>query len=254
MVEQPGQLIDAYLDDLLDETERAAFERRLESDARLRAEVEGQRRIDGALGRLFAPPLGDGLASRIATLAATDRRPVVRMPARVSRWRRFAIAAALVIGVVGLYRLWDFVRPSQPTGRYAPQAWRSFETVYRDTVSRGFKPNWVCKNDREFVTAFRRQLGQALLLLPPPPGVAWAGLDYCNSITPQTMFLLAWVQGEKVLVLADQAASDRGQTLPPESRLHLFRRQVGNLVLYECTPLDQPYVLDNFYIPDLWGP
>jgi hypothetical protein len=252
-------LIDAYLDDLLEETERAAFERGLESDARLRAEVEGQRRIDGALGRLFAPPVGNALASRITTLVresilAPNRRPVVRMPARVSRWRRLAIAAALTMGVVGLYRLWDFVQPSRPRDIYAPQAWRSFEKVYRDTVAGGFKPGWVCKNDREFATAFRRRLGQALLLLPPPPGVAWAGLDYCNSITPRTMFLLAWVQGEKVLVLVDQAGSDRGQALPPESRLHLFRRQVGNLVLYECTPLDQPYVLDNFYIPDLSGP
>jgi hypothetical protein len=104
------------------------------------------------------------------------------------------------------------------------------------------------------MTAFCRRLGQALLLLPPPPGVAWAGLDYCNSISPRTMFVLAWVKGEKVIVFADQAESDKGQTLPLESGLHLFRRHVGNLVLYECTPLDQPLVLDQFYIPDTLGP
>ena len=170
MIEQPGQLIDAYLDDLLDETQRAAFERRLESDARLRAEVERQRRIDGSLGRLFAPPVGDHVVSRITTLAAKDRR-TARMPARVSRWRRFAIAAALALGIIGVYRLWDFGFPVRPSDMYAPQPWRSFETVYRDTVARGFKPGWVCKDDREFMTAFRRQLGQALLLVPPPPGI-----------------------------------------------------------------------------------
>ena len=158
------------------------------------------------------------------------------------------------MGVFGLYRIWSFVQPRPVIDQYAPQPWRSLEKVYHDTVAGGFKPNWVCKNDREFKAAFQRRLGQALLLPPPPPGVAWAGLDYSNSITPQTMFLLTWVRGKEVIVFADRNEFDKGQSLPPESGLHLFRRQVGKLVLYECTPYDQPSVLEEFYIPDIVGP
>lgn len=254
MMEQPGQLMDAYLDDLLDDAQREHFKRRLESDQRSRAEVECQQRIDGALDRLFAPSRAGELASRIAAVAATERRRVIRMPAGVSRWRRFAVAAVLVMGVVGLYRIWTFVKPRPVIDHYAPQPWRSLEKVYRDTVAGGFKPNWVCKNDREFKSAFQRRLGQALLLLPPPPGVAWAGLDYCNSITPQTMFLLTWVRGREVVVFADRNEFDKGQSLPLDSGLHLFRRQLGKLVLYECTPFDHPSVIEEFYIPDRVGP
>jgi len=58
----------------------------------------------------------------------------------------------------------------------------------------------------------------------------------------------------ETIVLADRASFNKEQALPAESGLHLFSRQVGDLVLYECTPLDQPSILDDFYLPDIAGP
>ncbi len=249
MAEHAGNLMDAYLDGLLGAGERAAFELRLLTDARLQSEVERQRGIDAALVRLFAAP-----PERSLEAIVTNHRPSFRAPSRTSTLRRYAVAATLVLAVVGVYAVWQSLQPPTVVDPYAPQAWRSLETVYYDTVAGGFEPAWVCKDDREFRTAFHRRLGQPLLLLAPPPGNAWAGLDYCNSISPQTMFLLAWVKGEQILVFADQAARDKPQTVSPRSGLHLFRRVVGDLVLYECSPLAEAHVLDQFYIPDLVGP
>ena len=62
---------------------------------------------------------------------------------------------------------------------------------------------------------------------------------------------MARVHGQPVIVFVDRIRAEREQQqLPPNSELHLYRREVGKLVLYELSPLDRPYVLDSFYIPD----
>ena len=48
--------LDAYLDGLMETAERESFEREIERDAELRAQVEAQSLIDASLKRVFAPP------------------------------------------------------------------------------------------------------------------------------------------------------------------------------------------------------
>ena len=96
--------LDAYLDGLLDEEDRRAFEERLESDETLRREVELQRRIDENLRSRFGPPgrVGgtEGMEPRIASVQKGSG----------PRWVKVgAVAALLLLSVLAWYGV---IRPN----------------------------------------------------------------------------------------------------------------------------------------------
>jgi hypothetical protein len=64
--------------------------------------------------------------------------------------------------------------------------------------------------------------------------------------------MLARVNGLPVMVFVDRANADTHPTLPSgENKLHLFRKELGPLVLYELTPLDRPNVSDYLYLAEV---
>ena len=77
--------------------------------------------------------------------------------------RRFAVAAVLALGVLGVWRIWDFFQP-KPPGEYPHRVRKPMHAAYWDKVASGFAPDWVCKTDEEFASTFERRLGQPLLL------------------------------------------------------------------------------------------
>lgn len=247
-------LLDAYLDGQLDEAELRAFERQLARHEGLRIQVERQRVLDDTLLRLFPTPSTDQLLSGRPSPHARRRRRL-----SISDWspraRFITTAACLALIVLAGWRVWQFTRPPVP-GPYGAQPWRSLARVYDDTLKGGFKPNWVCKSDEEFKMMFQARLGQRLLLAQSDGAVQSVGLGYCHSISPLTVYLLARVScdadaepTDEVLVFVDRAKSCTAPSLPPDSALRLFRRQVDGLILFELTPCSQPRVLDLFYQP-----
>lgn len=250
---QPNEdLIDAYLDELLSDADRKAFERELDRQHDLRSAVEHQQAIDAALKRLVSPPSEEQL-KLIADRAdeAGRRRISLSRGWRVAA-RRLAVAAALAGGTFGAWQIWDFVRPgARSTSPYVQQPWRSFEAVYRDKIADGFQPAWICKDDKEFADSFWAVHRQRLLLRELPQGTKALGLAYCHSITPRTSYLLAQAHGERLIVFVDRIERDTQQPAP--AGLHLFRRQIGKLVLYELSPLDEAALLHRFYDPDADG-
>jgi hypothetical protein len=243
------QLLDAYVDGLLTASEREAFERRAGQDAVLRRELDTQRTIDGLLRGGFAPPSADRVVAQIE-LAAQSQRVVARFSwSGTSPARRVAIAAVLALGVLGIWRIWDFVESQRP-GKYPARVGKPMHETYADVLAKGFRPDWVCKTDREFAETFKRRLGQPLLLAKLPEGVQAFGLWYPSTITPRTVGLLAKAGDAEILVFADRTKADKAQSLPPASGLHLFRREIDGIVLYELSPLTEAHLLDAFYIPD----
>lgn len=244
--------LDLYLDGLLPAAERQAFERRLAADPGLAALVQRQRDIDTAIRQRFAPPDFDRVISpALASAQSNGWAPMLKVtprhaPAGRNRRRFLAVAALIGVAALGIWRFSGFFDPVDD--RYAPQPWRSLETVYRDKVATGFQVDWECKDDAEFSGTFRKRLGQHLLLAQLPPDVQSLGLAYCNSITPSTVFLLTRVDGREVIVFADRLSEDKPQ--PPTSPdLKLFRRELDTVVLYELTPHQEPRVLPHFYNP-----
>lgn len=252
-------MIERHLDQQLQGEEQARFQQMIQDDEQLGAQLALQKRIDSAVQQMFEPGEAEARvlgrmkasileASAERTEPATARRSAVRRPLR----SRLAIAAVLALGAVGVWSIYHQVRdmlPTRPRDPYAPQPWRSLETVYRDTVKAGFEPDWVCRTDEVFAETLQARFGQPLLLAQSTPDVAAMGWSYCNNISPKTIYLLARVRGEPVIVLIDRADQDKGQEPPRRKGLYIFRRQIGQLVLYELTPLSSPGLLDSFYIP-----
>ncbi len=268
MSDEQEPILDAYLHGGVSADERAAFERQTEGDDRLRAEVERQRALDAALGRLFVPPSADQMLARLhappaqngsvgAKLTRSSARPAAQPPQRAVRawwWRGLAAAAAIALLAVGV-RWFVVTRPSEPPGPViAASSTRPLAEVYRRQVADGFKPEWVCKNDQEFASTYWWILGQGMIVANLPEGVEALGVDYGRAISPKTTLLLARVRGTEVLVFADRLEDDPGQP-PPDGGLNQFYRVVGGLVLYELSPLDRAYLLESFEqvdVPDEW--
>jgi len=195
------------------------------------------------------PPPREHLAA-IAQRAVHASSPI-RAPRGGTRvLRRLAAAAAVVAGVVGVWLIGQSLRPpaSSPPGGYTPEPWRSLETAYNDWLADGFEPMWICADDREFVDTFRETYYQGLLLGALPQGTTALGLSYCNSISSRTTCLLATVDGTPVVVFVDRVERDRPQ--PQPEGLHLHRRRIDKLILYELSPVEQPAVLPWFTNPD----
>lgn len=243
--------IDAYCDGQLSEAERQVFERRMASDAQLRAEVERQGEIDESLLRIWAAPDADSVLGRILSESGGPGGVRTRGRAQGSGARRLAIAATIGIVTVGGWlgvRYWR-LRAFDP---YKPS---TVEQVYAYEVATGLKAAWKCANDQQFATTFWKRFNQAMVLAQLPADVVWTGIDYAWSVEAGTTYVMAWVGGEPVIVFASRKEYAMEPALPPGSKLHLFRREDGLLVLHELTPLDRPRLLDLFKtidMPDEW--
>ncbi len=248
---QPDTRLDAYLDDVMTPDERAVYQRKIESDEPLRDQVELQQDIDQSLRRLFAPPSADRVTAGIAEVRQSKSH---KLPAPAKRdWgavpRRLAAAAAIVAGVFGGWLTWNALQPSSVSNPYGP--WRSIEVVYADSVANDMEPEWICDTESEFADSIRSHFGQAAVIpFELPDGMAALGLAYGNSISRRTVYLLAEVNNEPVIVFIDRVEADPGPTVDESSGLNLFKRRLGLLVLYELSPLEEPTLLQLFYDPD----
>ena len=252
---QPDRL-EAYLDDQMAQPEREAFERTLQTDADLRAQVEYQGKIDQTLRRLFVPPppSEELIASLRPAASEPSEAKIPTTAARGKLWQMARLvsltaAACLVWGWVG----WFYLGPSDSVSRgYAA---RPLAVIYLESVEQGFEPLWVCEDDRQFASTFLKRQGQGLLLRPLPKGTQMVGLAYLKAIRGTTTTLMARVDGEPVMVFVERLDRDRAPPAPSDlSGLHLYRKELAGLVLYELTPLDSPHVMDFFYPVDVPNP
>ena len=242
--QKPDDNLEAYLDGTLSEATRAQFAREVEQDRELQAAAELQRRIDAVLVRHFqAPAPPTDVASRLrapATLAVP--RP----------WRRRALltaaaaAAAAIWGVLG----WQLYTPPHRRPVYDPRV--PLPTIYENSVAAGFKPTWVCEDDHVFASTFFERQGQGLLLSQLPEGSRMEGLAYFGGLSGTTTTMLARVDGTPVMVFVDRLEADARQAKPARSSgLHLFRKELPGLVMYELTPFNKPRVMDYLYPADV---
>lgn len=209
---KPPDNFDRLLDGLLTGEERDRAEREVANDADARNAAQLQRRIDDAIDRLFAPPV--------------QEKPVRRFPS----WP-LAAAAAVLLAVAGVY--WFVLR--EPTVRLGP--------VYRGQVAAGFIPKQVCTTRDEFAAWMKRGYGQPIAPTEPHDGVEFVGWSYGKALSDNSGFLLARVKGKEVLVVLEHAVRDREAMDAGDPGLKTFRRQFGQLVMYEITPWDQPGIL-----------
>lgn len=231
--------IEGFLRGELGPDEVRVFQRELDQSPDLRGLIEQQRRIDTWLRRAFEP-----VAVPLPEPRALVFKPAGTRPLRRLWW--YAAAATILLAGAGVFV--RFVNNRFPDARISP------DSLHNRLVMRGFQPTTVCTTDKEFAAFVRQRFGQALSAasLPAVEMLGWGyGDQYDGSpLSPKALILLAKVDGQPVTVLIDRASADRALTLPENSPLHLFKRTIGRLVVYEITPVDAPRVLDSLFDPD----
>jgi hypothetical protein len=238
--------MDAYLDGALPEQARDAMSREIAASPQLQAEVKLQNRIDESLRTVFAPSAPSAQLLAKLQAAAAAEQVVVRLPRR----RLALIAAATAATVVWGTLAWQYFGKKSDVPNYDPNI--PLATIYKTRVADGFRPTWVCNDEHEFASTFFTRQGQGLLLAALPEGMKMEGLTYCGGISRYTTTMLARVNGLPVMVFVDRAAADTHPAPPAaETGLHLFRKELGPLVLYELTPLDHPTVMDYLHLADV---
>jgi hypothetical protein len=241
--------LEAYLDGSLSPAEAAAFAREAAADPELRDLVSRQSAIDDALRDLFPVPPSEQLVST-ARLAASVLTPTAPRADGKLPGRRRLLAVAALIGVISFsgWRLYDFAFPPPPPDVYG---WRSFADVYRQEADGPYTPTWICTDDAEFIRFTKERFGTPLVLAALPPGVEVLGWSYAPTMSRNTAYILARINGEAALVFVDLASADSGHGFSPAGdaeatrcRVKHFERTLGPFRIYEVTRLAAPRVLD----------
>jgi anti-sigma factor RsiW len=264
---KPDELLEAYLDGLLDAAQRQAFAEALRTDPQLRRQVELQARIDGALERLFhveaptreqiAAALVAAVPTRASVLAASPPLPtsasspaIAPAPKAGARrgharwyWGAAGLAAAAAMAWVIASLTGGEPRENQPQFVARPLA-----AIYKSAVAAGFEPSYDCREPERFAATFSRRQGQPLRLLAMPAGMAMLGVAYTGGLSRDTTAMLCRVDGKPVMAFVDRAGADRADAavVDPNDALHVFRQERDGLVYYEVTPFDEPRVISLF--------
>lgn len=235
------QMLDAYLDQRLSPAERSAFEQRIAHEPALRAAVDSQRQIDAALKRVYRAPNAEAVLARARAQAAL--RPVGTPLVIKLAWAVGAVGAAAALVMFAAYTGVFDLRPARPKV-VDPDAYKRFEIIYDAQVAAGFKPNWECREPEQFKATFRNDLGQGLAFAMIPTDASVWGIGYAETLlSANTKLILVKLGETPILVFVDRRSADREVALPPGSKLNLFRREIGGLVLYEVSPLTEAKVL-----------
>jgi hypothetical protein len=159
------------------------------------------------------------------------------------------VAAVLALSAAAIWYGWNPAERTRQRFPTKPHQEMSVAEIYEYEISTGLEPSWICKNDEEFIEAFRERYRQPLVLASGQPGIEALGLAYSDAFGNYATMLLARVDKTPVLVFINTAKRDPGRTVDPQSHLNLFQRRIGKLVLYEVSPLKEPRLLDLFRIP-----
>jgi len=252
---EPDLAVDRYLDNLMSPTERADFDRRLAAAPELMAEVQRQRSVDAVLRHYAKPPSPEVVLAAIRhhieagerAGGAVGETPGPRLGLRPG-WRRLAVAAVLLLGLLGAWQVYRALTPT--SGNYDPGPHRTLVQAYQATVDKGFHSDWTCRDDAEFALTFFDQFGQMLSMNPPLPDHTLAlGLEYYDILSRKTIGMLTRVSEQPVMIFIDRLENDKQAVPPIEEGKHIFRRELGDLVLYEVTPLNHPGLLHHLRQP-----
>jgi anti-sigma factor RsiW len=190
-------LLEAYLDGLLDDAQRAAFAERLRSDPELARQVELQLRIDGALDRLFhvETPSHAQVSAALAAAVVPEAPAILPMtkplpasespPAAATKptagkvyWAAAGLAAAAAIAWVITALTGGAPGVNGPV--FTP---RPLVEIYAQAVEAGFEPTYNCDEPEQFATTFKQRQGQPLRLMAMASGAKMLGLAYTGGLS-----------------------------------------------------------------------
>jgi hypothetical protein len=218
--------------------------------------------IDASLRRLFAPPDLTMLHARIDA-AAAERSRVVRPRHRRGVWIVVATATAAAAAAIVLS---SGDRRPAPHGRDADHgppteiaarqhAGAQLATFYAQGPDLPRPDDGSCNSPPPAPASCTDDAPQPSLptfdLVDVIGECGARGGPSCDGYdVPAARLLHLRLRdgGTEVLVCVEPQGLDPQPVLPRDAGLNLFRRQLGEFVLYEITPLAAPHVLEHFEV------
>jgi hypothetical protein len=226
-------LIDAYLDGDMTPEQHLEFDEQVRANEALARELALQQRADESLRRQFQPPAVPALPS----LPTRPALPIAGAAAPANGSRRRFLAPLAAAAILAIAATAYFTLGSMPVGQ-----------TYHNVVAAGFKPEWVCENDEQFHQYTKDRFG-APWRFDADPSIKLVGWRYSQKVlSPDESVLLATKDNQKIVVVVDQASNDH--RLRASEGVHLYRRTMGNLVLYELSPLEKPEVIGRIALDE----
>jgi hypothetical protein len=236
--------------------EAAAFDRALDADPPLRARYDAVAAsaptLDASVRTGFDAPRGDDVIHRVRAAAqARSGKPadVTSAPAptlalprptrSVARRAWLALAAAVVLAIgAGVW----LARESALAHERGVQ----LIAYYHEQVNLGLTPQWVCTDDANFRVYTQSRFGAPMTFTPPPAGLALIGWTYVRGPmrTPTNAVLMATRDTTPVLVIVEKREHAPRVTPPVDAGLHIYRRDLAHVTLFEISPRATPSVLD----------
>jgi hypothetical protein len=240
---QAMSAVDAYTDGLLSPDQAQQIETSLDKRPDVRREIELQRRIDARLQRLFPPTSFTPDFSQPIPIVQADRA-APRSAAR--RW--MALAAGLILACgLGAY----FVLRSPPPGSTAPpviaQGPSELEAAYLAQLATGFVPEEVCTTDEAFADWMSRRYQTPMVIDRKPEGLTLVGWSYPETARGSMGALLATIKGQQVVVFVEfKKPIHKEPPEPKDAGLSQFSRRIGDLMLYQVSPVGTSSLLEGF--------
>lgn len=203
----------------------------------LRAEGLGEavglhEEIEASLRRQF--PVATAPPRQVEEFVAATSR----MPTSI-RWRTWGVAGVAAAALLLMAFAWG-QRASQVVSPFFEPT--PLVALYQEAVAQGFEPYYECEDSERFAAVFAKRQGLPLRLEVMPPGSRMLGLSYPGGISRDTTAMLCEVDGQPVVVFVDRIEADQqaATITAAASGLNVFRSELGDLAIYEVTPLAEP--------------
>lgn len=195
-------------------------------------------RIDAALRRAFAPPpLAAAIAEVHALAGRSERRRFGRRPLLF-----LAIAAAVILAIL----LRPATEPPAPTSDASALS-TLWVAAYHHAVERGFDVPQCCDSACDLRTKCHDLFGSRLDV------AAATGVDMCGAYCGPAggaAALLARCGEEPVCLFVLPRARAPEIAGGDLAGLRIYRREVGDLVVFELSRLPEPRVLPQVFVPE----
>lgn len=219
------------------------------------ADLKLQESIDAALRGRFTPPPPDRV---LAHLQAAGKAPTP-LKARSVDWRRPLLVAACILALVGsgwwlaynrlIPGFGDGSRMVENPRRNPPFAGPTVVEVHEALLAAGYKPTLPTADPRAIAASVWRRTGQGLQPANLPSGARVLGVSEKPCLSERSLVLLMEVAGKPLSLIVDKLENDRLYCVTAPMEITPFRREVGDLVIYEVTPHGKPLVYDSFVDP-----
>lgn len=253
-IEGQQELLEKYLDGLLDQKQSAEFLDSVRNDPVISSQIKLQSSIDDAMRRGYslsssdAQSIQEKVGSMFSSAATTVEHPdrtntQTSSPeyAASNPLFKMALAACLLVAIgIGV---WNMSSNAPVGAHFEPEP---LALLYNETLDQGFRPYYHCEDMPRFADTFESRQGVRLTLGQMPDDTRMLGLSYLGGISRDTTAMLGKVGEEEVMVFVD-VVENRDQVL--ENRvpgLNSFVEEKHGLVFVEVSPLETARMIQHF--------